>query len=82
VSLRVCLSARMLRYLQGGGLVWLYLNWALGRRALGCQVIWLERVVPSHPAHEAQASIAALKSHVELNVERFDTASDGRLDGS
>jgi aminoglycoside phosphotransferase (APT) family kinase protein len=43
----------------------LYLNWALGLRALGCQVIWLERVVPSHPAHEVKARIAALKSHLE-----------------
>jgi hypothetical protein len=43
VSITVCLSTNQaLNYPQGGGHLWVYLNWALGLRALGCEVIWLE----------------------------------------
>jgi hypothetical protein len=45
MSITVCLSTnRTLNYPQGGGHLWVYLNWALGLRALGCEVIWLETV--------------------------------------
>jgi hypothetical protein len=42
----VCLGAGALDYPggKGGGHTWVYLNWALGLRALGCRVIWLESV--------------------------------------
>jgi hypothetical protein len=43
MSITVCLSTNQtLNYPQGGGHLWVYLNWALGLRALGCEVIWLE----------------------------------------
>jgi hypothetical protein len=43
MSITVCLSTNQtLNYPQGGGHHWVYLNWALGLRALGCEVIWLE----------------------------------------
>jgi hypothetical protein len=45
--------------------MWAYLNWALGLRALGCQVIWLETVVPNLPAHEMREDVAVLKSYLE-----------------
>src|SRR5207244_11270933 len=35
---------------------------ALGLRALGCRVIWLEGIAPSVPLHEAQTKVAALQS--------------------
>src|SRR5262249_12861017 len=38
----VCVRANTLYYPGGGGHLWVYLNWALGLRALGCRVIWLE----------------------------------------
>ena len=38
----VCIGASTLNYPHGGGLRWLYLNWALGFAALGCDVFWLE----------------------------------------
>jgi len=45
MSITVCLSTNQtLNYPQGGGHLWVYLNWALGLRALGCEVIWLETV--------------------------------------
>jgi hypothetical protein len=45
MSVKVCLSTNQtLNYPQGGGHLWVFLNWALGLRALGCEVIWLETV--------------------------------------
>jgi hypothetical protein len=45
MSVTVCLSTNQtLNYPQGGGHLWVFLNWALGLRALGCEVIWLETV--------------------------------------
>src|SRR5437867_12665281 len=45
MSLTACLApANTMAYPNGGGHLWVYLNWVLGLRALGCQVIWLEVV--------------------------------------
>jgi hypothetical protein len=65
MSTTVCLLANTLYYPQGGGHLWVYLNWALGLRALGCRVAWLETTTPSTPAHEVQAYVAVLKSRLE-----------------
>jgi hypothetical protein len=54
MSATVCLSTNTsLSYPQGGGHLWIFLNWALGLRALGCEVIWLETV-------SSEESVAAL----------------------
>ena len=59
MSLKVCLCpTRTLSYPQGGGHLWVYLNWALGLRALGCEVIWLETV-------SQEENVASLKSRLE-----------------
>ncbi|HEV8304105.1 MAG TPA: hypothetical protein VGQ25_04005, partial [Gemmatimonadales bacterium] len=43
MSLTVCLApANTVAYPNGGGHLWVYLHWALGLRALGYRVIWLE----------------------------------------
>jgi hypothetical protein len=55
MSVTVCLSTNTLSYPQGGGHLWVSLNWALGLRALGCEVIWLEKV-------SDKESVAALES--------------------
>ncbi len=45
MSVTVCLApANTVGYPQGGGHLWVYLNWALALRAIGCRVIWLEGV--------------------------------------
>ncbi len=41
-SNRICLFADTLHYPEGGGHFWVYLNWALGFRRNGCQVVWME----------------------------------------
>ena len=65
MSLTVCLAANTIDYPEGGGHMWVYLNWALGLRALGCQVIWLEGVWPGAGAHDVRAKVAGLKNRLE-----------------
>src|SRR3989442_3510599 len=60
MNARVCVCAGALCFPQGGGHLWVYLNWALGLRALGCQVFWLEGVWPGID----NALVAALKSRL------------------
>jgi hypothetical protein len=70
VSITVCLAANALSYPKGGGHMWVYLNWALGLRALGCRVIWLERIV--RRPDEVRPRIVALKT----NLERYGLAEN------
>jgi len=65
VSTTVCLSAKTIFYTRSGGHLWVYLNWALGLRALGCRVIWMETVYPDLPAHEVRPYVDLLKSRLE-----------------
>lgn len=45
MSLTVCVApADTIGYPQGGGHLWVYLQWALALKALGCRVIWLEGI--------------------------------------
>ncbi len=57
MSTTVSLMANTLNCVEGGGHMWVYRNWALGARALGCQVIWLEEASPSTPAHEVRSKV-------------------------
>ena len=75
MNARVCVCAGALCFPQGGGHLWAYLNWALGLRALGCQVIWLEGVVPGTPTRKVRANIAALKR----SLARYDLAESVAL---
>ncbi|MEA3208002.1 MAG: hypothetical protein QOE70_1059 [Chthoniobacter sp.] len=65
MSLTVCLSASSLYFAEGGGHLWLHLNWALGFRALGCEVFWLELALPGTAPEELLPMIAALRSRLE-----------------
>ncbi len=65
MSTKVCFLANVLKYPEGGGHLWEYLNWALGLRSLGCEVIWLEVANSRYPAHEVQTKVAALKSRLQ-----------------
>ena len=72
MSITVCIApVRTLEYPEGGGHLWEYLNWALGLRAIGCSVIWLESVPANSPVTEVQAKVSALK----LRLERYDLAN-------
>ncbi len=66
MSAMICLApARTLAYPQGGGHLWVYLQWALGVRALGCRVIWLEGIDPREPEHNHRQKLMTLKSRLE-----------------
>ena len=72
MGITVCLSANTtLSYPQGGGHLWVFLNWALGLRALGCEVIWLETV-------SDKESVAALKS--SRKFRRLGLEQDGLVE--
>jgi hypothetical protein len=58
----ICLRADTLDYPQGGGHFWAYMNWALGLRANGCRVIWLEHVDPALPAHTVRPLVASTRA--------------------
>lgn len=60
MSLTVCLAASALGYEQGGGHLWAYLNWALGLREGGCEVVWLEQA-PETGAAELGRHFDALR---------------------
>jgi hypothetical protein len=58
----VCISANTLAYTTGGGHLWVFLNWALGFRANGCDVLWLEEYDPDLPASVTQNRVDALRA--------------------
>ena len=76
MSLTVCLApANTIGYPQGGGHLWVYLNWALALRAAGCRVIWLEGVDDAVDdgsvarrrrwrGRDARECVAMLKAHL------------------
>jgi hypothetical protein len=61
----ICLFANTLTYPYGGGHRWVSLNWALGFRALGCRVIWLEGVGQGMPGAMVRWWVSELKKHLE-----------------
>ncbi|HEV2772917.1 MAG TPA: hypothetical protein VGV57_08850 [Thermoleophilaceae bacterium] len=65
MSTTVCLTTGTLYYPQGGGHMWVSLNWALGLRAAGCDVVWLEGVTSQAPPAQTQADLAVLKGRLE-----------------
>ena len=66
MSITVCLRpTNTLSYLNGGGHLSLFLNWASGLRAAGCRVIWLEEVPPNLESSEVRARVKVLKSYLQ-----------------
>jgi hypothetical protein len=65
MSLTVCLAPRScLPYPSGGGYLWIFLNWALGLRAAGCDIVWLEGIPPGLGPEQARALTQALKDRL------------------
>ena len=57
----VCIAANAIDYPAGGGHLWVYLNWALGLRARGCRVIWLEVLHRTVPRAKAEGRLRSLR---------------------
>jgi hypothetical protein len=60
----LCIGAYTLRYIEGGAYFWAFLNWALGLRALGFHVIWLDSVLEETPEIEVARRVRELKSRL------------------
>jgi hypothetical protein len=72
---KVCLGADTVDYLEGGGHFWVYLNWALGLRAAGCDVVWLE------PASRPDRVDAVRRAVGRFGIAAFSTDEpEGVLD--
>ncbi|MEK6252247.1 MAG: hypothetical protein AABM43_09945 [Actinomycetota bacterium] len=65
MSLVVWLGANTIAWPQGGGNIWAYLNWALGFRSLGCEVVWLEGLDSTTSASELRTLAPMLKAKLE-----------------
>lgn len=65
MSARICITGNTLSYPEGGGHFWVYLNWALGLRASGCEVLWLEVVTPEVERSELSSFCSCLKQRLE-----------------
>ena len=64
----VCMTPLTLGYPEGGGHLWVYLNWALSLRALDCRVIWLEDIgehAAMNPRADVERDIAILSARLE-----------------
>jgi hypothetical protein len=66
MSTTVCLCANTLAYPEeGGGQFWAYLNWAMGLRSCGCEVIWLEPFPATQPSEVILDWVCTLKQRLE-----------------
>src|SRR5262245_65450447 len=62
----ICLAANgTLQSPKAGGFFWIYLNWALGLRELGCRVLWLERIPPTFPRGDIARRVRQLKTRLQ-----------------
>lgn len=65
MSEKICVLGNCVDYPDGGGHLWEYMNWALAFRSIGCEIAWLEPLMPGTEVHEARSRIAALRSRLE-----------------
>src|SRR5206468_1443222 len=72
MSVTVCLApAHTIAYAKGGGHFWVYLQWALGLRSLGCNVVWLEQIDPTQPADATVRDVEAMRERLAFwNFDR------------
>jgi hypothetical protein len=79
VSITVCLATKTLHCPHAGGHCWVYLNWALGLRAIGCRVIWLESVIPTDPIEAVLTKMVTMKDRLPRLAMGPDTDLAGEL---
>lgn len=62
--MRICLSTAKTLYYPQGGHLWVFINWALGFRAIGCEVSWLDLYEPSISQEENERYLAKLRQRL------------------
>lgn len=60
----IAFAANALSFPWGGGHVWAYLNWALGMRAAGYRILWIEGFLPSLPIEAVYERAAVLRTQL------------------
>jgi hypothetical protein len=76
----VCLYANTISSPQAGGQFWVFLNWALGLQALGCEVTWMENAGELRPEDRPAAS-ALLAERLHAHAASVGVALVGNGDG-
>src|SRR5262245_36742809 len=71
MSLKICVSANALPYPEHGGHMWVYLNWCLGLKEIGCRVVWLDGL-----GSETSRPPAKQLSDLRTRLEQYGLASD------
>lgn len=61
MSREVALLADTIGFMAGGGHFWVFLNWALGLRANGCRVTWIETAHPGIAADELAVRVSEIR---------------------
>ncbi|MEJ7611478.1 MAG: hypothetical protein WKF88_09915 [Ferruginibacter sp.] len=74
MSTTICIAANTIDYPKGGGHFWVYLNWALGFRSIGCNVIWLELIDSGKPMDGIRDHAAILKHKLSAYGFEHDLA--------
>jgi hypothetical protein len=64
MSREICLLADTLGFMSGGGHFWVYLNWALGLRANGVRVHWLEPIPDGLGEGELDRRVESLRQRL------------------
>ena len=65
MAITVCVGVKTLYTPEAGGVLWAYLNWALGFRALGCEVIWGEELRPDHSPEEIASLVVGARERLQ-----------------
>ena len=65
MSLTVWFGADTADFPEGGGYLWAYMSWALGLRALGCRVVWLEPYEPAATRSDLDALVRSQRERLE-----------------
>lgn len=65
VGVKVCMATNhLLRNTQLGGHAWVFLNWALGLRALGCELVFLEQLGKNADIEALPAQLTRLRGEL------------------
>ena len=65
MSTTACVVAKTLDYPEGGGHLWVYLNWVMGLQSCGCEVIWLENFAATHSPDVIFDRVFTLKQRLQ-----------------
>jgi hypothetical protein len=65
MNLTVWFGADTTDFPDGGGYLWAYMSWALGLRALGCRVVWLEPYEADTSSGDVDARVQSLRQRLQ-----------------